>query len=150
MLDLPRQFLIVRFDEKEDYFAAMTGGPWRLFGSVVMAQSWSPDFNPMTDEISTTQVWVRISNVSFTFYHRQILMGMVVGLGKPLRVDGTTLQFERARLTRICIEVDLKKPLKGLILINGERHYVSYEGLNTLFNLWCVWASRYGLSTEGC
>ena len=111
-----------------------------------MAQAWSPEFNPMTDEISTTPVWVRISNVPFTFYHRQILMGMVVGLGKPLRVDGTTLQFERARFARICIEVDLKKPLKGSILINGERSYVSYEGLNNI----CSTCGVYGHLVTAC
>ena len=146
VLDLPRQFFIVRFDDEEDYFEAMTGGPWRLFGSVLMAQAWSPEFNPMTDEISTTPVWVRISNVPFTFYHRQILMGMVVGLGKPLRVDGTTLQFERARFARICIEVDLKKPLKGSILINRERSYVSYEGLNNI----CSTCGVYGHLITAC
>ena len=44
------------------------------------------------------------------------------------------------------MEVDLKKPLKGSILINGERHYVSYEGLNTI----CSVCGVYGHLAASC
>lgn len=146
VLDLPRQFFMVRFDLEEDYLAALTGGPWRLFGSLLMVQAWSPEFDPAVDDIATTPVWVRISNLPVNFYHKAILMGIAEGLGKPIRVDPTTLRFERARFARICVEVNLKKPLKGTVLINGERYFVSYEGLNTI----CSSCGVYGHLTAVC
>ncbi|EOA33977.1 hypothetical protein CARUB_v10021472mg [Capsella rubella] len=63
VLDLPRQFFMVRFDAEEEYLAALTGGPWRIFGSHLMVQGWTPAFNPLRDEIVTTPVWVRVSNI---------------------------------------------------------------------------------------
>lgn len=90
------------------------------------------DFDTMRDEIVTTPVWVRISNLPVNFYHRVILMGIAEGLKKPIKVDLTTVRVERARFARVCVEVNLKKPLKGTIMVNGERDYVSYEGLSNI------------------
>ncbi|KAG7565101.1 hypothetical protein ISN44_As10g018210 [Arabidopsis suecica] len=146
VLDLPRQFFMVRFDMEEDYLAAVTGGPWRVFGSILMVQAWAPGFDPLRDEIVTTPVWVRIANLPVNFYHRAILMGIAGGLGKPVRVDMTTLKFERARFARVYVEVHLKKPLKGTVLVNGERYYVSYEGLNNI----CPICGVYGHVVSAC
>lgn len=132
VMDLPRQFFMIRFDLEEEYMKALTGGPWKAFGSYLMAQAWSPEFDPLKDEIETTPVWVRLANIPVNFYHKSILMGIAKGLGKPVKVDLTTLQFERARFARVCVEVRLKKPLKGTVVINGERYFVSYEGLSSI------------------
>lgn len=73
-------------------------------------------------------------------------MGIAKGLGKPIRVDQTTLKFERARYARICVEVNLAKPLKGTVLINGERYFVAYEGLSEI----CSKCGIYGHLVHGC
>ncbi|CAA7024104.1 unnamed protein product [Microthlaspi erraticum] len=96
VLDLPRGFFMVRFGVEEEYMAALTGGPWKAFGSYLLVQAWSPEFDPLRNEIVTTPVWIRLTNLPVNFYHRSILMGIAKGLGKPLRVDQTTLNLERA------------------------------------------------------
>jgi len=137
---------MVRFDREEDYMAAVTGGPWRLFGSILMVQAWTPEFNPLRDEIVTTPIWVRVSNLPVTFYHQLILMGIAGGLGRPVRVDMTTLNRERGRFARVCVEVDLKEPLKGTVLVNGERYFVSYEGLGHI----CPTCGIFGHLVSAC
>ncbi|KAL8170566.1 hypothetical protein V2J09_022370 [Rumex salicifolius] len=52
-------------------------------------------------------------------------MGIAAGLGKPLRVDMATLKFQRGRFVRICVEVELRRPLQGAISVNGGRHIAS-------------------------
>ncbi|CAA7036312.1 unnamed protein product [Microthlaspi erraticum] len=146
VMDLPRQFFMIRFELEEEYMAALTGGPWKAFGSYLMVQAWSPDFDPLKSEIETTPVWVRLLNIPVNFYHKAILMGIAKGLGKPVRVDDTTLNFERARFARVCVEVNLKKPLKGTVLVNGERYFVSYEGLTNI----CSLCSLYGHLVHSC
>lgn len=146
VMDLPRQFFLIRFEVEEEYLAALTGGPWKAFGSCLTVQAWSPEFEPLRDEIVTTPVWVRISNIPVNFNHKAILMGIARSLGKPLRVDLTTLRFERARFARVCVEVNLKKPLKGSVLINGERYFVSYEGLTNI----CPKCGLYGHLVNAC
>lgn len=146
VMDLPRQFFMVCFEKEDEYMAALTGGPWRVFGSYLMVRAWSPEFDPLRDDIATTPVWVRLKNIPVNFYHRSILMGIAKGLGKPVRVDITTLNFERARFARICVEVNLAKPLKGTVLINGERYFVAYEGLSEI----CSKCGIYGHLVHGC
>ncbi|CAA7029676.1 unnamed protein product [Microthlaspi erraticum] len=146
VLDLPRGFFMVRFGVEEEYLAALTGGPWKMFGSYLLVQAWSSEFDPLKDEIVTAPVWVRLSHLPVNFYHRSILMGIAKGLGKLLRVDQTTLNVERARFARICVEVNLRQPLKGSMMINGERYYVSYEGLTNI----CSGCEIYGHALHQC
>lgn len=144
--DLPRQFFMVRFEKEEEYFSALTGGPWRAFGSHLLVQAWSPEFDPMKDDIVTTPVWIRLLNVPMNFYHPEIIMGIAKGLGNPLRVDLFTLRFERARYARVCVAVDLSKSLKGSVMVNGERYFVAYEGLTNI----CSKCGVYGHLVHGC
>lgn len=146
VIDLPRQFFMVRFELEEEYLSALTGGPWRAFGSHLMVQAWSPEFEPLRDEIVTTPVWIRLSNLPVNFYHRTILMGIARGLGKPIRVDQTTLNVERARFARVCVEVNLTKPLKGTVMVNGDRYFVAYEGLSNI----CSSCGLYGHLVHNC
>lgn len=111
VMDLPRQFFMIRFASAEEYMGALTGGPWRVFGSYLLVQAWDPYFDPLRDEITTTPVWIRLSNLPVTFYHKTILMGIAKGLGHPVKVDLTTIRFERGRFARVCVEVNLKRPL---------------------------------------
>ena len=73
-------------------------------------------------------------------------MGIAKGLGRPIKVDLTTLNFERARFSRICVEINLHKPLKGTVMINGERYFVSYEGISTI----CSTCGMYGHLVHAC
>ncbi|KAL9308483.1 putative transcription factor interactor and regulator CCHC(Zn) family [Arabidopsis thaliana] len=146
VMDLPRQFFMVRFEKEEEYFSALTGGPWRAFGSYLMVRAWSPEFEPMKDEIVTTPVWVRLSNIPLNLYDKSILMKLATGLGKPLKVDEMTLNYERARFARVCVEINLRRPLKGSVVINGERYFVSYEGLTNI----CSHCGIYGHLVHTC
>ncbi|EOA15236.1 hypothetical protein CARUB_v10028633mg, partial [Capsella rubella] len=144
--DLPRQFFMVRFEVEDEYLTALTGGPWKAFGSYLMVRAWSPEFEPSRDDIVTTPVWVRFSNLPVALYHQTILLGLAQALGKPLRVDTNTLNFERARFPRVCVEVDLSQPLKGSFMLNGERYFVFYEGLTSI----CSGCGIFGHMVHAC
>ena len=146
VMDLPRQYFMIRFGDEDEYLAALAGGPWRVFGSYLVVQAWTPSFDPINDDIVTTPVWIRLANIPINFYHKSILMGIAKGLGKPVKVDLTTLNFERARFARICVEVNLRKPLKGSIVINGDRYFVSYEGLSQI----CSSCGMFGHLVHRC
>lgn len=70
-----------------------------------MSQAWTPNFDPLCGDVVTAPVWARLFGIPVYFYNRQILLGI--------------LMKGRARFARICIEVNLKKPLKGSVLVNG-------------------------------
>ena len=137
---------MVCFEKEEEYLAALTGGPWRAFGSCLLVKAWTTEFNPLKDEIVTTPILVRVANMPVSFYHNFVLMSVAQGLGRPIKVDLTTTHFERGRFARICVEVDLKRPLKGTLLVNGERYFVAYEGLTNI----CSKCGLYGHLVHNC
>lgn len=67
---------MVRFEKEEEYMAALTGGPWRVFGSYLMVQAWCPNFDPLREEIVTTPALIRLANIPINLYHISILLGI--------------------------------------------------------------------------
>lgn len=57
-------------------------------------------------------------------------MGIAKRLGKALRVDSTTLNCERARFARICVDVNLSNPLKGTVSKNFHSSFLIHWAPN--------------------
>jgi hypothetical protein len=63
-----------------------------------------------------------------------------------VKVDKTTLYQERGKYARLCVEVDLTKPLLAMFTIKGRHYKVEYEGLHFL----CLNCGIFGHYVEGC
>lgn len=53
-------------------------------------------------------------------------------IGRTVKVDRNTLMTSRGKFARVCVEVDLTKPLRAGYKIRGETHPLRYEGLHDL------------------
>ena len=53
-------------------------------------------------------------------------------LGKALKVDYQTLSATKGKYARLCVEVDLKKPLVPFVWVDRELQVVEYEGLEAI------------------
>ncbi|KAL8166188.1 hypothetical protein V2J09_007687 [Rumex salicifolius] len=93
-----------------------------------------------------TPTWVRILDLHIHLYEEQVLLSAAIGIGQPIRVDTRTLNAHRGRFARVCIEVDVERPLKGTIVINESRFLLEYEGLPTI----CYGCGRFGHVQAGC
>lgn len=67
-------------------------------------------------------------------------------IGRTVRVDKTTLIASRGKFARVCVEIDLTKPLRAGYRIKGEMHELQYEGLHDL----CFHCGRYGHRLSAC
>lgn len=67
-------------------------------------------------------------------------------IGRAIKVDKNTVQHERGKYARVCIDVNLTKPLLAMLNITGKNYNVEYEG----FHLLCLCCGRYGHYKEGC
>ncbi|KAL8152693.1 hypothetical protein V2J09_010453 [Rumex salicifolius] len=90
------------------------------------SQAIDPNFNPMTGV-------TRLQDLLVILYEESNLLHIASTVGNRIKVDRRTLHTDRGRFVRICIELDLTKPLKGAIVINGSRFLIEYEGLHTIF-----------------
>ncbi|XP_050241157.1 uncharacterized protein LOC126690066 [Quercus robur] len=67
-------------------------------------------------------------------------------IGKILRINTHTTTEARGRFARLCVQVDIDKPLVTNILIGGLHQFVNYEGVHRL----CFSCGRIGHWRNAC
>ncbi|KAI9071434.1 hypothetical protein K1719_046604 [Acacia pycnantha] len=146
LVDVEGGFFFATFDLEEDYTKVLTGGSWMIFGAYITVQPWSIAFYPRTANLSKAVVWLRISGLSFRYYHKCTLRAIGRLLGEVIKIDYTTETRGRGRYARIAILVDLQKPLVPWIKVDGQTYGVEYEGLPLI----CFECGRIGHAKEKC
>ncbi|XP_061346565.1 uncharacterized protein LOC133292202 [Gastrolobium bilobum] len=144
--DLGNEFFSVRFSSLEDLNLAITGGPWVILGHYLAIRKWEPCFDPDKANIHKVAAWVRLPGIPQEYCEFPFLNQLGNVIGKVLKVDRTTSTDDRARFARVCIEVDLAKPLRGSYILDGCRKMVEYEGLFLI----CIKCGRYGHNSNSC
>ncbi|CAL1375853.1 unnamed protein product [Linum trigynum] len=66
-------------------------------------------------------------------------------IGRPLQVDQATSTGARLDYARVCVEVDLSKPLLSQFRIHGVKYFIQYEGLEKI----CLICEKY-FEWSGC
>ncbi|XP_061369675.1 uncharacterized protein LOC133312488 [Gastrolobium bilobum] len=144
--DLGNEFFSVRFSSLEDLNLAIAGGPWIILGHYLATRKWEPCFDPDKANIHKVATWVRLPGVPQEYCEFPFLNQLGAVIGKVLKVDKTTSIGDRARFARVCIEVDLSKPLRGEYILDGCRKREEYEGLFLI----CLKCGKYGHNADSC
>ncbi|XVE63525.1 hypothetical protein DITRI_Ditri07aG0027100 [Diplodiscus trichospermus] len=114
---------------------------WQIkFGMDVIDVGWYPNFDPSSFKVSKLEVWVRFPNLPLEYFNEQVLMKIGRRIGRPLKVDTTTLSALRGRYARMCMEVDLEKPLLSTFQLRRRVHIIEYETLDLV----CLSCGKYG------
>ncbi|XP_057419027.1 uncharacterized protein LOC130713259 [Lotus japonicus] len=120
MIDVGNGFYMVKFDMKTDRDKVIGGGPWMIFDHYLAVSTWSPEFISPEARVTRTLAWIRIPGLNVVFYDESFLMSVAKVIGTPIRVDMHTLRGDRGRFARICVELDLTKPVIGKIGIEDS------------------------------
>jgi hypothetical protein len=136
----------VKFDVAEDRERATVGAPWLIFDHYLSVKPWTPDFVAAHAKIDTTMVWIRISGLGMQFFDESIILTLASGIGRPIRVDMNTVDMYRGRFARVCVEIDLDKPVVGKLCLRDAWYNVEYEGLHLL----CSSCGCYGHIARNC
>nr|POE75723.1 hypothetical protein CFP56_49131 [Quercus suber] len=75
--------------------------------------AWEPYFKPNATACSKVVVWARLPILPIEFYDIGVLKEIGNSIGPVLQIDATTALGTRGRYARICVQVDLAKPLVG-------------------------------------
>ncbi|CAI0424058.1 unnamed protein product [Linum tenue] len=136
-------YFLVRFTSGIDYERALTGGPWMMGENYLMVHMWDRHFNPYEHEISSTLVWARLLEIPIHFFHPEAVMKIGRRIGKPIRVDPATRTGAQSYYARVCVQVDLTKPLLSHFRIDGKKYFIQFEGLERIY-LQCGKYETYG------
>ncbi|CAN0846804.1 hypothetical protein LINGRAHAP2_LOCUS4629 [Linum grandiflorum] len=78
-------------------------------------------------------VWVELPDLPIEFYNPIAVMRITSRIGKPVRVDRVTKEGARGKYARVCVEVDLTKPLLPKYKIEGIPYLIVYEGFHKIW-----------------
>ncbi|XP_023883249.1 uncharacterized protein LOC136069532 [Quercus suber] len=145
-VDLGYDFYSVRFTLKEDMDSVLEKGPWFIGGQFLLIRPWEPFFKPAVANVSSIAVWVRLHALPLELYETEVLEQIGDAIGKVLRIDAQTAMKARGKYARLCIQVDMNKPLINTVLIGKFEQPVSYEGIQKL----CFTCGRLGHKKDDC
>ncbi|KAI7983905.1 hypothetical protein LOK49_LG15G00480 [Camellia lanceoleosa] len=93
---------------------------------------WEPNFKPSEALETKTAIWVQFPELPIEYYQDKVLFAIAKSLGKPLKIDWTTAMATRGKFARICIEMDLSKPLKPKFILEGR-----------VGGIWILWDTNH-------
>ena len=121
-------------------------GSWFVGGHFLSNRRCEANFKPSEALVSLVAVWVRLNELSIKYYDATVLRQIGLALGTVLRVDTHTALEARGRYARICVQVDMSKPLVTIVRIGQRCQPVVYEGVNQL----CFACGHLGHRREYC
>lgn len=115
-----------------DTTRALSRNSNRIQNSLFRLFRWSPDFKIGKDS-SMAAVWVKLHNLPLQYYNETSLHRIGSVIGTVLRICPRTLDFTQQMYARVCIELDVSKPLLEKIFIgitkeHGWYQEIEYEG----------------------
>ncbi|CAN1193375.1 hypothetical protein LINPERHAP2_LOCUS42010 [Linum perenne] len=132
--NMVNSFFLVRFSENDDYQRAVFGAPWKIYDYYISVSRWSPAFNE-NEPIKKILTWVRLPKLPIHYFNHLAVNRIGNYIGRTVRMDLATEEGARGRYARLCVEVDLTKPLLGKYLIEDRELLIEYESLgNSCFS----------------
>ncbi|KAI7998468.1 hypothetical protein LOK49_LG10G02005 [Camellia lanceoleosa] len=145
-LDIGNGFFIVKFDMMDDYTKVYTGGHWIAMDHYMTVRKWQQDFKSDDAEEDITAIWVRFPNLPIEYYNAKVLYHIAKALENPLKVDINTAMAAQGKYARVCIEIDLRKPLISHFTIGKYTYGVEYEHIHSL----CFYYGKVGHQKKVC
>jgi hypothetical protein len=132
-IDIGHDYYLIKFELKADLDNVLKGGPWFMGQHFLVICQWEPDFRPSTATFSSVAVWVRLRELPIEYYEPSLLKKIGHAIGPVLRIDAHTMNGARGKFARLCIQVNLEKPLPMTVYIRQKRMQpIQYEGINQL------------------
>ncbi|XVF07195.1 hypothetical protein REPUB_Repub06bG0117600 [Reevesia pubescens] len=153
-VDMDNGFYCIRFGLIMDYNFVLTNGPWIVANHYLTVRRWTPGFRSEEATINSVAAWVHVHGMPLEFYDSNILRMMREKIGHSVRIDRTMKNMIRGKFVRMCVELDLTKPLvrrkteEGYTKDQAERlieqgKIIEHEHENVRYGPWMIAKKRY-------
>lgn len=94
-------YYIASFQDIDDYYFAIEGGPWLLQNHYLTVQTWKRNFDPWAETIRSVAVWVHLPGLPGDYYDKKFFFNLGNKIGKAIKVDEMTLRRARTMYARL-------------------------------------------------
>ncbi|KAL0356473.1 UNVERIFIED_CONTAM: hypothetical protein Sradi_4094200 [Sesamum radiatum] len=105
-----KKHALVSLSNEFDYTRLWLRRIWYLDGLPMRVFKWTPTFTP-DHESSITPVWVSFPGLPTHLFRKDALFALANNIGTPLQIADSTHNKSNFSKARVCVEVDLLKPL---------------------------------------
>lgn len=149
ILDVDNGYFMVKFDLQSDKEQVTSmGGPWMIFDHYLCVFNRTLEFASPNAKIQNAMVWIRFPGLNLLYYDENVLLRLASVIGKPIRVDQNTLNVERGRFARVCMEIGLSLPVVRKFWLRGHWYRAEYEDLHLICSN-CGCCGHLALNFEG-
>lgn len=124
----------------------LSEGPYFYHAHYIHLERWRPDFDVETTQIVTAMAWVRFPTIALEYFDEGAFLEVAKVFGRPIKVDSMIAAVSRGQFARVCVELDLAKPLVTRFWLRRKLHHVVYEGLLVI----CFSCGRVGHRDNVC
>ncbi|XP_031120215.1 uncharacterized protein LOC116023359 [Ipomoea triloba] len=146
LIAISHDYYIAKFESLKDYEFAKFEGPWMILDHYLVVQEWEPNFSPWKNKTRKLLVWVRFPKLPIEYFDEEFLKKIGLSIDRPVKIDTTTSLTSKGNFARICIEIDITKPLLSKFVLNMEEWPIEYEGIHLV----CFKCGKYGHRYEQC
>lgn len=146
MIDLGYDFYLVKFTQSIDFMSELERGPWFVGEHYLFVRKWEPEFQAANVNVSSLAAWVRLPELPIEFFHSEILRSIGNKIGCFIKIDTISNVVVRGPFARLCVQLDLDKPLLNQVTIGSFLQRIQYENLPTV----CYSCGRIGHTQEQC
>ena len=114
---LGKGFFLIRFSCSDDFDRVLRGSPWFIGEHFLAIKPWEPYFKASKAKLTLVAVWVRLPELPIEFYDASVLKEIGSVIGPVLRVNSYTASETRGGYARLCVQLDLEKPLISSIRV---------------------------------
>lgn len=144
LIALDQDYFVAKFESRRDYEFAKFEGPWIVLGHYVIVQEWEPNFHPYKNKVKKLLVWARLPAIPIEYFEDDFLAKIGNQIGRPVRIDTTTSLVSIGKFARICVEVDLSKPLLSKFTLEDEVLPIEYEGIHMVCFTCGIFGNKQG------
>lgn len=130
---LGHDFFLVRFSLKEDHSRLLRSGPWFVGGRYLSIRRWEANFKPSLANLFAVAVWIHLPELPIEYYEESVLWDIRSAIRPVFRVDTHTTLEVRGEFARLCVQVNLDKPIVKNISVSGIRQIAQYKGISSLY-----------------
>ena len=145
-IDLGFDFFLIKFELKDDVDSILKGGPWFIGQHFLAIRQWEPEFQASIAMLSFVAMSIRPPELPIEFYEHNALLKIGRAIGPVFRIDANTTNGARGRFARLCVQVNLDKPLVKSIFLGRLKQSIQYEGIGSL----CFECGRIGHNRDAC
>ncbi|XP_019161010.1 PREDICTED: uncharacterized protein LOC109157614 [Ipomoea nil] len=146
LIAIANEYFLVRFGSVDDLEFSMYEGPWMVLDHYLIMKPWEPDFDPYNDTTEKILVWVRVPDLPAEYFDAIFLRKLGNRIGRIVQVDQATSLVSCGMFARLCVELNMRKPLVSKFAYEGKIRHVAYEGMHLV----CFACGLYGHTKEGC